>query len=70
MRTVNITIKINEHELTNFEYWLRQQLEVVSFKVIPDTAKLYETNQTFKKLVKKVKIAQEERDNFINEYNV
>ena len=69
MKTVNITLKINPHELTNFESWLRNQIEVVSFKILPDTEKLYETDATFKKLVKAVKTAQEIRDKYINKMN-
>ena len=70
MRTVNLTIKIDEHEVLNFESWLRQQLEVISFKIIPDTEKLYNNDDTFKKLVKNVKKAQEQRDIYINNHNV
>ncbi len=69
MLTVNITLKINEHELLKFESWLRQQLEVVKLKVIPDTEKLYETDETFKKLVKEVKKVQRLRDVYINDHN-
>ena len=69
METVNITLKIDEHELTNFESWLRNNIEVVSFKILPDTEKLYETDATFKKLVKAVKTAQRIRDKYINDKN-
>jgi len=69
MKTINITLKINPHELTNFESWLRNNLEVVSFKILPDTEKLYETDATFKKLVKAVKTAQTIRDKYINDKN-
>ena len=69
MKTINITLKINEHELTSFESWLRQQLEVVDFQIIPDTSKLYETDPAFKKLVKKQKQAKELKNIYINEHN-
>ena len=68
--TINITLKIDKHEIINFESWLNQQLEIISLKIIPNTDKLYETNKTFKKLVKAVKTAQIERDKFINEHNI
>ena len=45
MKTVNVTLKIDEHELLNFESWLRQQLEVVSFRIIPETSKMYEQDK-------------------------
>ena len=70
MKTINITLKINEHELTNFESWLREQLEVISFKVIPDTNELYESDTTFKKLVKACKDANTLRDEYINNHNL
>ena len=69
MKTVNITLKIDEHELTNFESWLRNNIEVVSFKILPDTEQLYAKDETFKKLVKAVKKAQRIRDKYINEKN-
>jgi len=69
MKTINVTLKINEHELTNFESWLREQLEVISFKVIADTNELYESDTTFKKLVKACKDANTKRDEYINKFN-
>jgi hypothetical protein len=70
MLTVNVTLKIDEHELINFESWLRQQLEVVSLKVIPDTEQLYLNDPIFKKLVHNVKTASKLRDEYINKMNV
>ena len=70
MRTVNVTLKIDEHELVNFESWLRQQLEVVSLKVIPDTEQLYLNDPIFKKLVHNVKTCTKLRDEYINKVNV
>ena len=64
--TINITLKIEKSQLTNFEYWLKNNLELISFKVLPNTEKLYNENDTFKKLVKSVNKAQKERDKFIN----
>jgi len=69
MKTINVTLKINKHELTNFESWLREQLEVISFKVIADTNELYESDTTFKKLVKACKDANTLRDEYINNHN-
>jgi hypothetical protein len=68
-KTINITAKLEEHEITNFEYWLSEQIEVLSFKIVPNTEKLYEKNPIFKKLVKNVKEAQRVRDEFINDFN-
>lgn len=64
---VNITLEIDAHNLTNFEYWLRQQVNVLDFRIVPDTSDLYEKDERFKKLSKAVKSAQLERDRYYNE---
>ena len=69
MKTINITLKIEDSELIRFDNWLREQLEVISLKVLPDTNELYEEDDTFKKLVKGVKTAQRIRDKYIYEHN-
>ena len=69
MKTVNITLKIEEYEVRPLESWLNQQLEVISFKILPDTDELHNTSELFRKLVKNVKQATWERDTFINENN-
>lgn len=68
-KTVNITLKIHEHSIPGFEYWLDQNLEVIRFKIVPDTEELYNSDETFKKLVKNVKKAERERNDYINKYN-
>ena len=69
MKTINVTLKINECELTRFESWLRHSLDVVDLRVVPDTEELYKTDKTFKKLVKKYKDAREQKNIYINEHN-
>ena len=69
MKTINIVLKIDEQELTRFDNWLRQHLEVIDLKILPDTEKLYTEDDHFKKLVKGVKSAQLLRDRYINEHN-
>lgn len=64
METINITLKIDKSEVTNFENWLHQQLEVISFKHIRDTSQMYKEDATFKKLVKTVKAAQRLKDDY------
>jgi len=68
-KTINIVLKLEAHELNAFESWLRQQLEVIDLKILPDTEKLYTDDEYFKKLVKGVKSAQLLRDRYINEHN-
>ena len=69
MITINITLKIDPKELRHFEGYLHTRYEVISSKVLPDTQELHDTSEPFRKLVKKVKAAQWERDTFINENN-
>jgi len=69
METVNITLKIEKDEILSFESWLGQQLNIIDFRILPDTEMLYEKDDTFKQLVKKVKDAQRFRDIYINNHN-
>lgn len=64
METINITIKLDKHDVANFESWLRHNLEVINFQHIRDTNKMYLEDNTFKKLVKTVKDAQRVRDTY------
>jgi len=64
METINITIKIHKEDVVNFENWLHQQLEVISFNHIQDTSQMYKEDATFKKLVKAVKEAQKVKDEY------
>lgn len=66
MEKLNITLEIEKEQLQNFENWLRNNLNVLDFKIVPDTKELYENDQHFKKLSKAVKDAQLERDRYYN----
>ena len=70
MKTVNMTFKIDASELVRFENWIRNHLEVVDLRVIPDTTKLYETDKVFQRLVKLEKQARTEKMNYINTHNI
>lgn len=67
MQKVNVTLNIESEQILNFENWLRQNTDVIDFKIIPDTKELYEKDEHFKKLVKAVKDAQLIRDRYIND---
>jgi hypothetical protein len=69
MKTINITFKLDESQINNFDNWFRSQVEVIDFKILPDTEKLYSEDSHFKALVKSVKDAQRIRDQYINEHN-
>ena len=67
MEKVNITLEIDAHNLPNFEHWLRGNVKVLDFRIVPDTSELYKNDSTFKKLSKAVKEAQLTRDRYYNE---
>ena len=66
--TVNTTFKINALSVIEFEDWLRENVEVVDFRFIPDTTDLYESDPAFRKLVKAEKEARTAKLDYINEH--
>ena len=68
-KTINVTLKIEDTDIVNFESWLNQQLEVIKLVIIPDTNELYESDEYFRNIVKSVKKAQKIRDEYINKNN-
>jgi hypothetical protein len=64
---VNITLEIDTANLSNFESWLRGQLKVIDFLIMPDTSELYKSDPVYKKLSKGVKDAKMLRDRYYNE---
>jgi hypothetical protein len=64
---VNITLELDEYEVSKFEYWLRNNVNVLDFLVVPDTSELYKSDPVFKKLSKAVKDAKLGRDRYYNE---
>ena len=67
--TINTTFKITAEELSGFEWELRQAVNVIDFKHISDTEKLYSSDDAFKKLVKAKKEATKQCELYINRYN-
>lgn len=67
--TINTTFKITAEELSGFEWELRQVVNVIDFKHISDTEKLYNSDDAFKKLVKAKKEATKQCELYINRYN-
>lgn len=69
---IAIVIELRDAEQSHhFEKYIREMFPngVISYSNIPGTSELYESNTTFKKLVKNVKTAQRIRDEFINKHN-
>ena len=69
MKTINITLKIESEQLQNFEEWLRNQVNVIDLKILPDTEKMYQEDATFKRLVKAEKDAKRVKAIYINDNN-
>tara|TARA_R110002072_G_scaffold216418_1_gene373780 strand:- start:334 stop:558 length:225 start_codon:yes stop_codon:yes gene_type:complete len=67
--TINTTFKVTAEELSGFEWELRQVVNVIDFKIISDTEKLYRTDKAFKKLVKAKKEATKQCELYINRHN-
>ena len=66
---INTTMLVPRGEVLTFEDELMQRFDVKSFKVLPDTEKLYEDNEHFRKLLKQKKDLQYRIETFINKYN-
>lgn len=67
--TVNMTFKIQSKYLVPFENEMRNAINVIDYRVVPNTEWLYENDETFRKLVKKESNARKEKQNYINEKN-
>jgi hypothetical protein len=62
----------DDRQSYHLEKYLRENMfpgKVISYANLPDTSKLYEEDETFRKYVKSVKTAQWNRDTYINENN-
>ena len=64
--TVNTTFKIDAGNLVELENWLYANLDVVGFRIVPNTEKLYEEDDMFKKLVKIEREARVAKEKYIN----
>ncbi len=67
METINITLKLKPSEVFELQDYIKEHYELISLKIAPNTAKMYEEDKHFKKLVKAVKEAQKQRDIYIND---
>ena len=67
--TINTTFKVFAGDLSSLEWELRQIVDVIDFKHISNSEKLYKTDDKFKKLVKAKKEATKLCELYINRYN-
>jgi hypothetical protein len=66
--TINTTFKIQAGSLVELENWLYANLDVVGFRIVPNTEKLYEEDAMFKKLVKIERDARVAKEKYINNH--
>lgn len=66
---VNIVLEIEDYNLIEFENWMRDNVDVKDFRVVPDTRELYENDKTFQRLCKAVTDAKRTKSIYINEKN-
>jgi len=70
MKTVNVTIELeNDEQVYFFEQFIRKEVKVKDFQILPDTKELYENNSHFRKLTKAYYDAKKLRNDFINDNN-
>lgn len=66
---VNIVLEIEDYNLIEFENWMRDNVDVKDFRVVPDTRELYENDKTFQRLCKAVTDAKRTKSIYINDKN-
>ena len=66
---VNITLSIEDYNLVQFENWMRENVDVKDFRVVPNTKELYENDKTFQRLCKAVTDAKKIKSIYINDNN-
>ena len=67
--SINTTFKVQAEFVTDLEDYLNQVTELISYKVIPDTNKLYKEDDKFKNIVKSIKKLQEIKQDYIYKHN-
>lgn len=67
--TINTTLKIQGSVLIELENYLKNNFELIDFKIVPNTEKLYNNDKTFKKLVKQIKELQRLKHDYIMKHN-
>lgn len=68
-QTVNITLKVPNSEVVHFENELRSFFDVVDYRVVANTEKMYKKDTYFQKLVKQKKDLSNSILDYINRNN-
>lgn len=69
MKTLNITLNIEPETINDLESFLRKRFNVIDVKILPNTTKMYEEDETYRKLVKGIKKSNLIKDRYINDHN-
>tara|TARA_R110000772_G_C13145085_1_gene424398 strand:+ start:566 stop:796 length:231 start_codon:yes stop_codon:yes gene_type:complete len=70
METINITLKLPEHQVAELEQFCREHFEhLLEFKVLPNTEEMYEADPLFRELNKAKKSHKTLIEKYINEHN-
>lgn len=64
---INSTFKVKGKDINTFENFLKDNTNLISYKTIQDTDELYQTDPTFKKLVKAESQARKNKEIYIND---
>ena len=55
LSTVNVTLKVINHSVTDLENWLKDNFDLIDFRVMADTDAMNKEDKLFKNLVKQRK---------------
>lgn len=67
--TVNITLKLKNHNVTDLENWLNDKFTLISFSHLQNTDKMYQEDKVFKKVLKQYKDIKRIKDDYILKNN-
>ncbi len=45
METINITVKLHEHQVVKFQQFIEEHVEVLDFQILPDTQKMWDEDE-------------------------
>lgn len=66
MRLINIVVEVEDEDVTDLEQWVNANFNLISYSIVPDTKKLYETDSMFRRLVKLEKQAKSNKYDYLN----
>ncbi len=69
METINITVKLHEHQVVKFQQFIEEHVEVLDFKILPDTQKMWDEDEVFQSIVKEQKKHNKLVSKYINDNN-